>query len=64
MLQLRAGRDAGQEGGAVEHERHRPERTLLYQLVEEYYPVFEKQWAAQGKVLPDYTYAVQRICVS
>lgn len=49
-----AGREASQEGGAVEYERHRPERTLLYQLVEEYYPAFKVQWAAEGRVLPDY----------
>ena len=54
MLQLPAGREASQEGGAVEYERHRPERTLLYQLVEEYYPAFKVQWAAEGKELPDY----------
>ena len=54
MLQLPAGREASQDGGSVEYERHRPERTLLYQLVEEYYPAFEAQWAAEGKVLPDY----------
>ena len=49
MLQLSAGREASQDGGSVEYERHRPERTLLYQLVEAYYPVFEAQWAAEGK---------------
>ena len=36
------------------YERHRPERILLYQLIEEHYPVFETQWAAQGRVLADY----------
>ena len=54
MLQLPAGREASWEGGSVEYERHRPERTLLYQLVEEYYPAFKVQWAAEGKELPDY----------
>ena len=54
MLPMPAGREASQDGGSVEYERHRPERTLLYQLVEEYYPAFEAQWAAEGKVLPDY----------
>jgi len=32
---------------------HRPEQTLLYQLIEEYYPAFEAQWAAEERVLPD-----------
>ena len=52
MLQLPAGGEASQ--GSVRYERHRPERTLLYQLVEEYYPAFEAQWAAEGKELPGY----------
>ena len=34
--------------------RHRPERTLLYQLVEEYYPAFKAHLAAQGAALPGY----------
>lgn len=53
MLEMPAGREASQDGGLVEHERHRPERTLFYQLVEKTYPAFEAQWAAEGKVLPD-----------
>jgi hypothetical protein len=54
MLQLSAGREASQGEGSVRYERHCPERTLLYQLIEEYYPVFEAQWAAEGKALPGY----------
>jgi len=54
MLQLPAGREASLGEAAPQYARHRPERTLLYQLVEEYYPVFEAQWAAEGRVLPDY----------
>ena len=34
--------------------RHRPERTLLYQLVDEYYPAFEALMAEQGRELPIY----------
>ena len=34
MLQLLAGKDAGEGKGAVRFERHRPEQTLLYWLVE------------------------------
>jgi len=54
MLQLLAGKDAGEGKGAVRFERHRPEQTLLYWLVEQYYPDFEMQWASEGRVLPDY----------
>ena len=34
--------------------RHRPERTLLDQLIEKYYPVFEAQCTLENRVLPDY----------
>ena len=54
MLQLPAGREASRGERVSRYERHRPEQTLLYQLVEEYYPAFEAQWAAEGRVLPDY----------
>ena len=54
MLQLPAGREASLGEGAPQYARHRPEQTLLYQLIEEYYPAFEAQWAFEGRVLPDY----------
>jgi len=34
--------------------RHRPEKTLLYQLVDEYWPEFQAELASQGKFLPAY----------
>lgn len=34
------------------YKRHRPEQTLLYQLVERYYPKFKAQLSQQGKSLP------------
>ncbi len=34
--------------------RHRPETTLLYQLIEQHWPDFKAQLAAQGKTLPAY----------
>ncbi len=34
--------------------RHRPERTLLYQLVAAYYQAFKAHLAAQGSTLPPY----------
>ena len=52
MLPLPAGREASSGVGAPLYVRHRPERTLLYQLVEEYYPAFKAHLAAQGTDLP------------
>ena len=54
MLPLSIGREASPSVGASHYARHRPERTLLYQLVQEYYPAFVSHLAAQGAVLPDY----------
>ncbi len=54
MLPLPAGREASAGEGAVRYARHRPERTLLYQLVKEYYPAFVSAMAAQGTALPAY----------
>ena len=34
------------------YERHQPEQTLLYQLVEAHYPALVDQLAQQGKSLP------------
>lgn len=53
MVQL-AGMDAG--AGAPGYERHRPEKTLLYQIVKEHYPAFVTRLTAEGKVLPDYVH--------
>ncbi len=39
------GRDAGSGVGAPVYVRHRPEHTLLYQLVQEYYPAFKAHLA-------------------
>nr|WP_238526887.1 transposase zinc-binding domain-containing protein [Glaciecola nitratireducens] len=36
------------------YKRHRPETTLLYQLVGRYYPEFTANLAEQGKYLPKY----------
>lgn len=38
----------------AQYKRHRPENTLLYQLVERYYPQFTANLADQGKYLPQY----------
>jgi len=34
--------------------RHRPETTLLYQIVQEYWPKFQAELASHGKYLPAY----------
>jgi len=49
-----AARNAEGRRGAVRYERHQPEKTLLYQVVEKYYPVFAGHMAAQGSELPGY----------
>ncbi|NQV68696.1 MAG: transposase zinc-binding domain-containing protein, partial [Pseudohongiella sp.] len=36
------------------YQRHRPEQTLLYQIVDKHYPEFLAQLAAEGKSLPEY----------
>ncbi len=36
------------------YKRHHPKTTLLYQLVERYYPEFTTNLAEQGKYLPKY----------
>lgn len=54
MLSLPTGREASASVGARVYVRHRPERTLRYQLVEAYYPVFLSHLAAEGTALPNY----------
>ena len=54
MLPSPAGREASSGTGAPPYVRHRPERTLLYQIVDEYYPAFKAHLAAQGTALPRY----------
>ncbi len=54
MLHLPVGKEANLGNGVPRFERHCPEQTLLYQLVEKYYPVIEAQWAVEGRVLPNY----------
>ena len=40
--------------GSFRYERHTPETTLLYQLVERHWPEFKAVLSAQGKQLPGY----------
>jgi hypothetical protein len=44
----------GTVSGPAAHVRHRPEQTLLYQLVERHYPEFARLMALQGSPLPSY----------
>jgi hypothetical protein len=44
-----AARMATRERDAGRYQRHRPEQTLLYQIVDEYYPVFAALMAEQGR---------------
>lgn len=39
---------------AHSYQRHRPEQTLFYRLVEEHYPAFLEQMSDEGRPLPDY----------
>ena len=49
-----AARSAGTGLGAYRYQRHQPEQTLLYQIIEQHYPVFTAHLADQGTVLPGY----------
>ena len=53
MWQL-PGREARLDAGAPPYQRHRPERTLLYRLVDEYYPAFLEQLTVEGRSVPGY----------
>ena len=53
MAPLVAGKEASAGAArAGEYARHRPEQTLLYQLVEAHYPAFVEHLAARGRALP------------
>jgi len=54
MLPLAAGREASTDVRAARFARHRPDRSLLYQLFEEYYPALKADLAVQGAVLPEH----------
>jgi hypothetical protein len=49
-----AARMASRERDTGRYQRHRPEQTLLYQIVDEYYPAFAAHLAEQGRELPSY----------
>ena len=49
-----AARSAGRVNGAYHYQRHQPEQTLLYLLIEQHYPVFSTHLAEQVRGLPEY----------
>ena len=49
-----AARMATRDEDVGRYQRHRPEQTLYYQLVDEYYPAFAGLMAGQGRELPGY----------
>lgn len=53
MSSVPAARTGGTGSRAIPYQRHRPEQTLLYRIVEQYYPEFVAL-AGQGAVLPGY----------
>lgn len=38
----------------VNYERHRPETTLLYQIIQQHWPRFQAELGSQGKHLPNF----------
>ena len=48
---MHTARNAVRESG-VRYKRHQPELTLLYQIIETYYPEFLDYMESQGKALP------------
>ncbi|MCU7816237.1 MAG: transposase zinc-binding domain-containing protein, partial [Candidatus Thiodiazotropha sp. (ex Rostrolucina anterorostrata)] len=49
-----AARMATRDEDAGRYQRHRPEQTLLYRIVDEYYPAFTAHLSEQGRELPGY----------
>jgi hypothetical protein len=54
MSKYSPDREARPPRTTPEYERHRPEQTLLYQLVERDYPLFVDLRESQGGALPSY----------
>lgn len=49
-----AARTADEGWGAHRYQRHQPEQTLLYRIIEPHYSAFTAHLSAQGTVLPEY----------
>ncbi len=49
MPHAAAARNADRDRNAARYQRHRPEQSLLYQIIEQHYPVFFTHLAEQGR---------------
>jgi len=56
MPHTAAARAATRERDAGRYQCHRPEQTLLYRIVKEYYSAFTAHLAEQGRELPGYVH--------
>ena len=56
MALLSRSEAADWPSSTVRYERHRPETTLLYQVVQQYWPEFKDMLAAQGRTLRGYVH--------
>lgn len=54
MPHTAVARTAAQARDAGRYQRHRPGQTLLYRIVDEYYPAFTAHLAEQGREVPGY----------
>jgi hypothetical protein len=54
MSTVGTARNACAGSGAFLYQCHRPEKTLLHQLVSRYYPACRQKLAEEGRVLPGY----------
>ena len=50
---MHVAKEAGREDTS-KYERHKPEQTLLYQIIKKHYPQFLEHMAQQGNELPKY----------
>ena len=54
MTLTQAAKAVDKESGGYRYQRHQPEQTLLYRIIEQHYPVFTAHLAEQGTELPSY----------
>jgi len=54
-------RTAARDRDADSYQRYHPEQTLLYRIVDEYYPAFTEHLAKQGRELPGYVKRYSKI---
>jgi len=54
MTRTAVARGAARDRVAGRYQRHRPEQTLLYRIVEQHYSAFTAHLAVQGRVVPGY----------